>query len=526
MGKIRDSQAAEHLFLILTFCAAMFLFLCNLGNQYLWEDEAETALISKTVLQYGIPKGYDGKNFFSQEGWISYGKDYIWALDPWLSYYLVAVFFKMFGVSTFTARLPFSLFGVATVILTYFFARSLTGDKKIAGVAASLLVLSVPFLILSRQCRYYSLVAFFSLLGLYGYITLLKGRKSGSILFAVSAILLFHCNHLFCATLLATVFIHAVFFHREKLAKVLVSSLTVVLLNLPWLIWFPRAGYVNLYGYRIFDKEFFVFLYSYLQMIHYFIFPFFLLLVPVVKLIFLWTRHKSIKAVIAEDTLLWKNLLLLLLFIAVTIVSVSIISPDWFFRYIAQLIPVCCIITAIILTSAVRPYFKTGIATIAVLLGVFYIADYRYNIIKSNEKGMKYPNFCDYLYEITHDYDGPIEGIVKYLNEYGSKDDVVAITNGDMPLKFYTSMKVIGGLSGEDLSPAKQAKWVILRRHTLCEKDVRVRLYLEQNVPWENYEGIVIDYPDIPWENREDPAEHQFRTVVNEIRVVIFRRVK
>jgi hypothetical protein len=187
---------------------------------------------------------------------------------------------------------------------------------------------------------------------------------------------------------------------------------------------------------------------------------------------------------------------------------------------------VCCIITAIILTSVVRPYFKIGIVTIAILLGVFYIADYRYNIIKSNEKGMKYSNFCDYLYEITHDYDGPIEGIVKYLNEYGSKDDVVAITNGDMPLKFYTSMKVIGGLSGEDLSPAKQAKWVILRRHTVCEKDVRVRLYLEQNVPWENYEGIVIDYPDIPWENREDPAEHQFRTVVNEIRVVIFRRVK
>lgn len=61
----------------------------------------------------------------------------------------------------------------------------------------------------------------------------------------------------------------------------------------------------------------------------------------------------------------------------------------------------------------------------------------------------------DFLYELTHDFDGPIEGIVKFLDENGSENDIVAVTYGDMPLKFYTEMRLVGGLTGEDLSAIK-----------------------------------------------------------------------
>ena len=50
-----------------------------------------------------------------------------------------------------------------------------------------------------------------------------------------------------------------------------------------------------------------------------------------------------------------------------------------------------------------------------------------------------------------------MEGIVSYLSENAEEDDVVAITYGDMPLKFYTDLRVVGGLTGEGLSPAKNA---------------------------------------------------------------------
>jgi len=143
----------ERLFLVIVLIIASILFLGNLGNRYLWQDEAETALIAKTILQDGIPQGYDGKNFFSQEGQSSYGKNYIWILDPWLPYYLVAGSFKMLGVNTFGARFPFALFGIASVLLTYFFVVLLTKDRKTAAMATVLLLMSVSFLLLCRQSR-------------------------------------------------------------------------------------------------------------------------------------------------------------------------------------------------------------------------------------------------------------------------------------------------------------------------------------------------------------------------------------
>jgi hypothetical protein len=103
---------------------------------------------------------------------------------------------------------------------------------------------------------------------------------------------------------------------------------------------------------------------------------------------------------------------------------------------------------------------------------------------------------------------------------------MVAITYGDMPLKFYTKMRVIGGLTGENLSPAKQANWVILRKYFASEKDLEVKKYLVRNIQWDDYKGIMLNYPDIAFENREDPDMHYFRTVTDEDRVVIFHKIR
>jgi hypothetical protein len=183
---------------------------------------------------------------------------------------------------------------------------------------------------------------------------------------------------------------------------------------------------------------------------------------------------------------LWKKLLLLFLFIFFTLAALSFASPAPFFRYLTQLIPVFCIITALIITSVVRSYFKTGVVIVFLLLTTVFVTDYVYQKLHPDKEGIKYLNFFDYIYEVTHDYDGPIEGIVKYLIEYGSKDDIVAITFGDLPIKFYTDMKVVGGWTDEDLSPAKRAKWVIMRKHILGLRDMNVRKYLLRNIRWED----------------------------------------
>jgi hypothetical protein len=59
----------------------------------------------------------------------------------------------------------------------------------------------------------------------------------------------------------------------------------------------------------------------------------------------------------------------------------------------------------------------------------------------------------------------------------------------------------------------------------MCSEDAKVREYLFKNIEWNRYRRIVINYPDIAWENRESPGEHLFRTCTDEDKVVIHERI-
>ncbi|MGB7581841.1 MAG: hypothetical protein WBL85_05265, partial [Sedimentisphaerales bacterium] len=79
--------------------------------------------------------------------------------------------------------------------------------------------------------------------------------------------------------------------------------------------------------------------------------------------------------------------------------------------------------------------------------------------------------------------------------------------------------------TGEDLSPAKNARWVIIRKHSFVGKEQKMRDYLQENIPTQELHKIIINYPDILFENRENPNEHRFRTDTEESNVVIYERM-
>lgn len=491
----------EYMLLAVVGAIALFMIFTNLGNQYLWQDEAETALVSKTILTSGIPKGYDGRNYFSQQMGADYNENYVWKWHPWLQFYLLAPFFKVFGESTLVARLPFAIFGFLTVILAYFFSKLLWDDRKAAFAAALLLTFSVPFLLLVRQCRYYSLAMFFSLLSLYSYSNIIKGKRLSSIIFFVSMLLLFHTNFVYWAAMVATAGVHSLVLYRSELKRVTLLIAGNVAINLPWLIWFSSTKYDKANSMNMTDAI--ANLSSFLVQIKDHLFNPYLLLIPIAVGMFFIVKSNRLRL---NEPAAWKSFIILPVFILINLMVLSLSVPASFFRYLAPLIPVLLIIVAGIVSLVSNINLVAGI----ILGGV---------IIFSGP-------IPDYLYEITHDYDGPIEGIVRYLNNYGKKDDVVAVTYGDLPTKFYTGMRIVGGLTGEDLSLAKEADWVIMRKHTICEKDNAVRRYFIKNIPRENYEMITINYPDIPFENRESPYEHHYRTVQDENRVVIYKRIR
>jgi len=130
----------------------------------------------------------------------------------------------------------------------------------------------------------------------------------------------------------------------------------------------------------------------------------------------------------------------------------------------------------------------------------------------------------NYLFEISHDFDGPVEGIVKFLEQKADKNDIVAITYEDLPVKLYTGLRVVGGLTGEDLKDVKNARWVIIRKNIGSKKDLLVRQYIEENLDLKKYKKIILDYPDTRFQNREDPKKHLYATAKDEDRVVIYER--
>ncbi len=119
--RLKQILLTEPAYLLAMLSLASLLFLTNLSNQYLWQDEAQTALISKTILDHGVPLGYDGRNHYSQELGAEYDDSYVYRWQTWFSFYVVAASFSLFGTNTLAARLPSALLGIGTVILLYFF---------------------------------------------------------------------------------------------------------------------------------------------------------------------------------------------------------------------------------------------------------------------------------------------------------------------------------------------------------------------------------------------------------------------
>ena len=62
LGRPLDIAAAAAIAVL----AGVLLF-WGLGRQYLWQDEAATAVLGERMLRFGKPLGYDGKNLITMD---------------------------------------------------------------------------------------------------------------------------------------------------------------------------------------------------------------------------------------------------------------------------------------------------------------------------------------------------------------------------------------------------------------------------------------------------------------------------
>src|SRR5438270_11016150 len=106
------------------------MLLTNLGTDYLWADEGDTAVLASNILKFGVPKAWDGVTFMDSDFGARENEQLVLVSSPWAQYYMVAASFFIFGENTFAARLPFALAGWVSILVAYFSVWQITTNRS------------------------------------------------------------------------------------------------------------------------------------------------------------------------------------------------------------------------------------------------------------------------------------------------------------------------------------------------------------------------------------------------------------
>ena len=350
------------------------------------------------------------------------------------------------------------------------------------------------------------MAAFFSLLALRAYASLDEDARWPLWTLLASAFALFHIHYVYCATLLAGVLLHALLFRRTSLRAVLGITAGVAVANLPWIVWFGgvRPGgdaylgsVLDLAKLRDFTTD-----YAGLLADHFF--PPWLLVIAAA--LWLW-RQRAAGETAPIEPRTRDGVALIACYVVACVLLLSALSPLLFYRYLAPLGPPLFVLIGLLLGRLWHRARPLAAAAAAALVLTSPIAAY--------------------LGELRHDFVGPMEGLVEFLATHADSDDVIAISYGDLPLKFYLPNRVIGGLTGEDLADVERARFLVTRRHTNTQADGLVKEAIRDELRRtpQRFVRHRLAAPDTQFQNREDPRIHRYRSAPASLpRLVVFER--
>ena len=509
-----NTRYITYILLGILLVLSFFLIFKNLSNNFLWEDEAESAVLARNILHFGYPRAFDGINQITPTVYAGFGKEYQWKFHPWLPFYIVAFSQAVLGESAFSSRLPFAIFGFLSIILLFFLTRRLFKKDSIALLTTLFASTSIPFILLMRQCRYYGLLVFLVLCIVWAYLKILEKKTGYLWLLGILLVALCYTNHGAFIPVSLTILIHSFFLNKEKVLskKIILMFIAVSALAIPWFIYSYAPN--HLAGLKLIalkkNLEFEI------RVLNKYIFPlsFFIILYAIYCF-----KNKTWKIKINPEHK--KNLALILLLIAVNL-SFYILVEQRTIRYYIHLFPFLYMLEAYL--------FLTFLSKRKILLTILISAIIFTNILNSSFLLKKVKFYLPmYLYEITHDYDGPVEGTVKFLKQYAKPGDTVKVAYDGNSLIFYLPFLKIENdyfFNRKDFP-----KWIVWRDYWINEyKNYNAK----QCSPYDEgylseikakYTAHVIPYPDIIWENRPDDMEyHKFKTSDDPRKVIIYER--
>src|SRR3569833_4639159 len=204
--------------IILVFSA---ITLYRLANAYFWQDEAYVGFMAANYLKSGHLSCWDGRNMYVSFDGAMLKPDFTQTAqwDPYLSAGIVS--FKLFGVSTWAARVPAVIFGILTVTALVALLRFEFPKKPALRLyALALLAFSAQFLVDARTARYYTFVSLFAVLTFYFYRRFTSSRSwSDAFGLSMSAIGLFYGHLLGGLSFIVALVVTHLLWHRRDYAN-------------------------------------------------------------------------------------------------------------------------------------------------------------------------------------------------------------------------------------------------------------------------------------------------------------------
>lgn len=446
------------LLVVIIILLAGYFSIQGLGDNYFWDDEATTAIFARNFNKFGKLTGWDGRNLLTYRDGLLLDQSFVNRFNSPLEFLVTAVSFKLFGETTFSARFFFVLFGVASLyLLCRICFLEFGGRSDITVFALFILAVSPSFLLFIRQCHYYSLTLFFSLLSYYGYKKYILTRK---ILYLAGAIIaffgLFLSHYLIAVAFgIALAGIHLILFikYRPRYPVIIAGLIVIIFI----------ASYIHFYKVIIptshaeINRTFFLnktnLLLSYFRDINAYTWYPWIMFASLIWVLFSPQRTPGIKKIIRE------LLLFIGLFIIVVVLLYPVMAREYSLvdiRYIFPLLPFFSLLLGVTLS-----YFKkiSRLFALAVLLILIFS-----NLFSLNfwfPRKLRF-DLINYLYEIHHDYLTAYEAAADFIHDECAQDDQIVVIppNMSIPLQFYTGDRVIyaGRLDYSSKFPASKIK--------------------------------------------------------------------
>ena len=525
LGQIPQRSARMELIaVVLIGCLGAVLLFWNITKTYLWQDEANTAVLATRVLKFGKPLGYDGVNLITNDNfaaedvntidqrttnpkvavdyYIKRGDlkpDTTWKFHPIGQFLWAAIGIKFLGQTTLGARFPFAVAALGSVALLYWLVRK-NGGPLMASLASLLLILNAYWILHSRQCRYYSLSGFFFVLTLFAYVRWQRGRPWGAAAFFTACWCWFHVDYgtvwpifgvLFGAALL-----DAFFSGQRSCWKVVGIGTGLAVALAPsvyyYELWGRKSVQVGTWTYRFLTTCFNV---------NQYVIPLTVLIPVVVLLVWRWRRlQKDERHLVAICAMV----------IVVMLFWVPTVTPQDFVRYVVIVVPAGSLLAAWGMVRLFEGSCRHLVALAATVLIFtpwlskpleFFVAPAEWNNTGSVLRG-ELSVLVDYVFKNRPD---PNRAVVDWLKQNSMPSDEILINYEDEPLMYYLPNPIRGGIPAfrvEDdaITPPRFA--VIRRSVSFVHWAV-----FSRELDRYSWQRIPLRAPDVMWGNIPDPMQ-------------------